>query len=64
VLPSFAVLRCSANARAQVALKLPEGNVSDADLSEILLKRKLKASSGLGWHVAEVSALCCSSRGS
>lgn len=38
----------------QVALKLPEGNVTDADLSEILLKRKLKTSAGVGWHVAEV----------
>jgi ATP-dependent DNA helicase len=43
----------------QVALKLPEGNVSDADLSEILLKRKLKATSGVGWHVAEVLPSCC-----
>ena len=41
----------------QVALKLPEGNVSDADLSEMLLKRKLKTSSGVGWHVAEVTIL-------
>ena len=37
-------------------MKLPEGNVTDADLSEILLKRKLKASAGVGWHVAEVGA--------